>query len=137
MLTQEAPLLGISARAPDGVENVAVFPLGTSATSNGAAASEQPFMLIFSEGLKSQHLALAVSRDLLTWSDRGPLYVAPANWTAGRFGAPHVWVEGDCYWMALMGEYEVKSHRSAIGLLHSMNGHNWTMLPERTGPHPI
>ena len=87
----------MSARAPDGVENVAVFRRRSDA------------VMIYSEGLKSQHLAHAVSKDdLISWQRRGALSVGEARWTAGRYGAPFVWAEGDCWGMALVGEAETQ-----------------------------
>jgi len=122
VLSREAPLIGTSSRAPDGVENVAVFRRRSDA------------VMIYSEGLKSQHLAHAVSKDdLISWQRRGALSVGEARWTAGRYGAPFVWAEGDCWWMALMGEAETQTHQSAIGLLHSSDGVHWQLLPEAAG----
>lgn len=107
--------------------------------------------MIYSEGLEQQHLALATSSDLVRWVDRGRLeLLAPGGaaaahrlasgaaalqrWMAGRYGAPHVWRDpaSGCFTMALMGEYEVASHRSAVGLLTSADGERWELLPERT-----
>ena len=51
ILSTNAPLLGVSERAPDGVENVMVFRTGDHWT------------MIYSEGLANQHLALATSAD--------------------------------------------------------------------------
>ena len=159
VLTRDAPLIGTSERAPDGVENVAVF--------RGPAGR---YVMIYSEGLVSQHLAHAVSDDLIEWSDRGPLQIrATQRWLAGRYGAPFVWRQpagaspfgaaatdsagaetadgvgvadgaagvsataerGGCFWMALMGEAEIETHASFIGLLHSTDGAAWNLLPER------
>jgi hypothetical protein len=55
ILTKDAPLLGRSERAPDGVENVMVFKTGGQWT------------MLYSEGLAAQHLAWATSRDLVTF----------------------------------------------------------------------
>ena len=81
ILSRDAPLLGVSARAPDGVENVAVFP-----TSRGR------YLMIYSEGLAAQHLAHAVSEDDMdTWRDLGPLALPPAaagGWMAGGTARP-------------------------------------------------
>ena len=125
ILSRDAPLLGVSARAPDGVENVAVFP-----TSRGR------YLMIYSEGLAAQHLAHAVSEDDMdTWRDLGPLALPPAaagGWMAGRYGAPFVWREASgCYWMVLMGEYDVRTHQSAFGLLTSADGERWELLPSK------
>ena len=140
--------------------------------------------------LISQHLAHAVSDDLLEWSDRGPIEIrATQRWLAGRYGAPFVWrqpaaasplgtvaaegtadtdetgdtvggasvsggaagagggaggVRGGCFWMVLMGEAELETHASFIGLLRSSDGSTWHLLPERNasrastgvGEHP-
>ncbi|KAL1527246.1 hypothetical protein AB1Y20_015922 [Prymnesium parvum] len=135
ILTRDAPLLGVSARAPDGVENVAIF-----------RGARHKFVMVYSEGLQSQHLAHAVSDDLISWSDQGPLRLhAEQRWLAGRYGAPFVWREpaggpphdeGEaggawCFWMALMGEAELTTHTSFIGLLRSSDGIEWHLLPER------
>lgn len=114
---------------------------------------------------RSQHLAHAVSDDLLHWSDRGPLEIPPSQrWLAGRFGAPFVWRQpidlgqpssppsvvaderaghvaaqgATCFWMALMGEAELATHKSFIGLLFSSDGIHWKLLQERNfryAPH--
>ena len=134
IVTAEKPLLGVSARAPDGVENVAVFR-----RHDGA------YQMIYSEGLVAQHLAFATSRDLYTWHDGGPLKLAGAGpvqagstdvhvqaWMVGRYGAPYVWRDpSGCFRMVLMGEYEVATHRSAVGLLSSADGEQWELLPEK------
>ena len=102
--------------------------------------------MIYSEGLRKQHLAHMESSDLYTWSDLGHLLLTDSTtplprWLQGRYGAPFVWREaedstassghGTCFWMALMGEYSVRTHSSAIGLLYSHNGLQWHLLPER------
>lgn len=95
--------------------------------------------------LEQQHLALAVSADLYTWEDRGPLQLAaaadragapPQLWMRGRHGAPFVWREpSGCLTMALMGESDVETHSSAIGLLTSADdGERWELVEERTPP---
>ena len=129
ILTTDAPLLGASERAPDGVENVAVFARG------GGAGH----VMIYSEGLEQQHLAHMTSDDeMYTWTDRGPLRLAGLGgteshaWLAGRYGAPFVWWEPStrCHLMALMGEYDLKTHRSAFGLLFSPDGERWVLLAD-------
>ena len=163
VLTQAQPLIGTSREAPDGVENVAVF-----------RAAGGGYAMIYSEGLASQHLARAISRDLTSWIKLGRLALpgtadaaatdgdargrttadddeagAPSaaaggvqRWLGARYGAPYVWHEppsgrggaaaGGCYWMTLMGESELRTHTSAIGLLSSPDGVHWTLLPERS-----
>lgn len=95
--------------------------------------------MIYSESLSNQHLAYAVSDDLYTWEDQGPLRLAvsPAEhpWLGGRYGAPYVWREpSGCFLMALMGEYSMSKtayHLSAIGLLASDDGEVWDLAAER------
>ena len=95
--------------------------------------------MIYSESLSNQHLAYAVSDDLYTWEDQGPLRLAvsPAEhpWLGGRYGAPFVWREpSGCFLMALMGEYSMSKtayHQSAIGLLASDDGEVWDLAAER------
>ena len=128
ILTRERPLLGVSERAADGVENVAVFK-----------RRDGRFQMIYSEGLVAQHLAYATSSDLYTWEDGGPLQLdlGQHSWLEGRYGAPFVWREraSGCFMMSLMGEYSMKSayHRSAIGLLSSTDGVRWQLLPPNDG----
>mmetsp|Transcript_100 Transcript_100/g.210 ORF Transcript_100/g.210 Transcript_100/m.210 type:complete len:134 (-) Transcript_100:76-477(-) len=118
ILSEQKPLIGTSERAPDGVENVAIFQ-----RSSGG------FVMIFSEGLAAQHLAYATSIDLMLWQQHGTLEVPKQPWAAGRFGAPYVWAEQGCFYMVLMGEAEVETHDSAFGLLASVDGTtNWTAL---------
>ena len=95
--------------------------------------------MIYSESLSNQHLAYAVSDDLYTWKDQGPLRLAvsPAEhpWLGGRYGAPYVWREpSGCFLMALMGEYSMSKtayHQSAIGLLASDDGEVWDLAAQR------
>ena len=128
ILTPERPLLGVSERAADGVENVAVFK-----------RRDGRFQMIYSEGLVAQHLAYATSSDLYTWEDGGQLQLdlGQHSWLEGRYGAPFVWREkaSGCFMMALMGEYSMKAayHRSAIGLLSSTDGVRWQLLPPKDG----
>jgi len=117
------PLKGVSKRAPDGVENVAVFE------------RDGVYTMIYSEGLQSQHLARMTSTNLIHWKDHGRLrlegvtdFQVPA-WMAGRFGAPYVWRDGDRWAMLLMGEEKpVQKHRSTLGLYFSKDGALWTGL---------
>lgn len=116
ILSREAPLLGVSERAPDGVENIMVFHTGDHWT------------MIFSEGLARQHLAWAVSKDLRTWDVKGEIPIPPQKWMSRKHGAPFVWQEGDAWRMILMGENNDK--RTTFGLLDSPDGLRWTPLPE-------
>lgn len=116
MVSVDAPLFGRSDIAPDGVENVLVF------------RPADQWLMIYSEGLRNQHLALAESDDLFTWTRRGVLDIAPQAWMAHRYGAPSVWREGDTWQMLLMGEDTEK--RGSIGLLTSADGLTWNPLPE-------
>lgn len=113
----DAPLLGVSEHAPDGVENVMVFHAGGR------------WIMIFSEGLANQHLAYATSSDLVHWERVGQLGLSRQWWMKHRYGAPFVWREGDRWVMALMGE-ATPGNRSYLGLLHSSDGIHWTLCPE-------
>jgi len=116
ILTTNAPLIGVSERAPDGVENVMIF------------RTDDHWTMIFSEGLANQHLALATSTDLMTWKLEGPIELPRQKWMAHKYGAPFVWQEDNQWLMILMGENTV-SH-TAFGLLTSPDGEKWTLLPE-------
>jgi sucrose-6-phosphate hydrolase SacC (GH32 family) len=116
ILTRDAPLLGRSERAPDGVENVMVFRTGDHWT------------MIYSEGLARQHLALATSDDLRSWKPEGPLEIGHQAWMTRKHGAPFVWRDDSVWRMILMGENEQK--RTTFGLLTSPDGTSWTLLPE-------
>ena len=118
ILTPEAPLMGFSDRAPDGVENTMVFKNGDHWT------------MIFSEGLAAQHLAWATSTNLLDWQPQGELAIPRQSWNQTKFGAPYVWREPDQWVMMLMGTQ--KTDRTTFGLLTSRDGINWKMLPEGT-----
>lgn len=118
ILTQDAPLLGRSERAPDGVENVMVYRTGDHWT------------MLFSEGLRKQHLAWATSTDLRAWEVRGTVAVPRQSWMEVKYGAPFVWPEGKGWAMILMGEN--KLNRTTFGLLTSPDGVRWTPLPEKT-----
>jgi len=109
-------MIGISERAPDGVENTMVFRTGDHWT------------MIYSEGLAAQHLALATSQDLRTWKFEGPIEIARQKWTALKYGAPFVWRDGSQWVMILMGTN--KEDRTTFGLLTSPDGKAWKLLPE-------
>lgn len=116
ILSAKAPLLGVSERAPDGVENVMVFRTGDRWT------------MIYSEGLADQHLALANSTDLREWKLAGPLELPRQKWMVRKYGAPFVWRETDQWLMILMGQSA--TGRTTFGLLTSPDGTRWTPLPE-------
>jgi hypothetical protein len=124
----EDPLMGISPEAPDGVENVMVFPRGAEWT------------MIFSEGLQAQHLAWASSPDLYRWKREGLISIPRQAWMARKFGAPFVWQEDGRWFMILMGEEQGASpdlirngtYATRFGLLHSCDGLNWSICPERS-----
>jgi len=116
ILTKDAPLMGQSERAPDGVENTMVFKTGDEWT------------MIFSEGLEKQHLAIATSKDLIAWTIKGPINLPRQKWMANKYGAPFVWRDGDIWRMILMGEDANK--RTTFGLLSSRDGREWQLLPE-------
>ena len=120
ILTPTAPLLGHSAGAPDGVENVMVFRTG------------EHWTMIYSEGLATQHLALATSGDLRTWKLEGPIEIPRQRWMARKYGAPFVWRDGAEWRMILMGENDRR--RTTFGLLSSPDGRHWVPLPEHA-PH--
>ncbi len=116
ILTHDAPLLGGSDRAPDGVENTMIFRTGDHWT------------MIYSEGLARQHLALATSKDLLDWKVEGPIELPSQKWFTRKYGAPFIWRE-DAHWLLiLMGTND--RDRTTFGLLSSTDGQKWTLLPE-------
>lgn len=112
------PLIENYDRAPDGVENVVVYRAGGQ------------WVMMLSEGIAEQHIAYAVSDDLLTWDIKDVVPVPKQDWLAYRHGAPYVWQEDDHYYMVLMGE-ESPDNRSSLGLLHSSDGFNWEIIPEK------
>ena len=117
ILTPDAPLISYSQEAPDGVENTMIFRTGNHWT------------MIYSEGLEAQHLAYATSPDLVKWTLQGPIKIPRQHWMARKFGAPYVW-RGENQWlMILMGTGE--SDRTTFGLLTSLDGIKWKLLPER------
>jgi len=115
--TLDVPLIGYSDEAPDGVENTMIFRTGDHWT------------MIYSEGLKAQHLAYATSPDLMKWKLEGPIEIPRQTWMAHRYGAPFVWRDRDRWLMILMGED--KNSRTTFGLLASVDGKKWDLLPER------
>lgn len=117
ILTPDSPLMGRD-RAPDGVENVVIYRAGGK------------WLMMLSEGMENQHLALAESQDLITWRPAGIVEIAPQPWFSFRHGAPFIWQEEDRYYMVLMGE-EDASHRSSLGFLTSADGFKWEVLPSR------
>ena len=116
ILTPDAPLIGFSDSAPDGVENTMIFRTGDHWT------------MIYSEGLESQHLALATSPDLIKWKLEGPIESPRQKWMARKFGAPFVWKDGSQWMMILMGTND-KDH-TTFGLLTSPDGRRWQLLDE-------
>lgn len=116
ILTKNAPLIGTSKEAPDGVENIMILRTGDHWT------------MIYSEGLAAQHLAYATSKDLENWKLEGPLEVHRQSWMARKYGAPFVWQEDGRWMMILMGENA--KGRTTFGLLTSPDGKKWTPLPE-------
>ena len=116
ILSAAAPMIGVSDRAPDGVENITVYKAGAE------------WLMVYSEGLAAQHLALASSKDLRTWKLEGPVEIARQGWLATKYGAPFVWKDDDGWMMILMGESS--RGRTTFGLLASADGRRWTLLPE-------
>ncbi len=116
--TVDAPLIGISERAPDGVENITIFCTGDHWT------------MLYSEGLIDQHLALATSRDLTNWTLEGAIDIPRQDWYSRKLGAPFVWPEADRLLMVLMGEDTWG--RTTFGVLTSADGRAWLPLPERS-----
>lgn len=116
VLSEREPLIGISERAPDGVENVTVFKVG------------ETWVMIYSEGMANQHLAVAESPDLVHWDLRGAIDVPRQSWMVRRYGAPYVWPEADRWIMILMGVD--RESRTSFGLLWSEDGRRWIPLPE-------
>lgn len=117
MLTPNAPLIGYSEEAPDGVENTMIFRTGDHWT------------MIYSEGLEAQHLAYATSPDLMKWALHGPIAIPRQHWTARKYGAPYVWREKNQWLMILMGTSS--ADRTTFGLLTSPDGIHWRLLPEQ------
>ena len=117
ILTKDAPLIGRSETAPDGVENVAVFRM------------DDLWTMIYSEGLAKQHLALAESPDLVNWTPRGPVEIPHQQWLKAKHGAPFIWKEGEIWLMLLMGQND--QGRTTLGMLYSRDGIRWEGCAER------
>lgn len=115
--TVGSPLIGASETAPDGAENITIF------------RKQDEWVMIYSEGLIEQHLAYAVSQDLIHWEQKGKIDVEVQNWLTVRYGAPFVWKEEKKWMMILMGED--KYNHTTFGLLSSEDGINWQMLKEK------
>jgi sucrose-6-phosphate hydrolase SacC (GH32 family) len=118
MLTPQEPMLGISAAAPDGCENVMVIRTG------------QQWTMIYSEGLTDQHLAVTQSPDLMTWTRLGAIDLPRQPWMARRYGAPFIWREPEGWVMILMGEDDAR--RTTFGLLGSPDGVHWRLVAARS-----
>lgn len=115
--TEEAPMIGRSASAPDGAENIVVFRNASS------------WVMIYSEGLVDQHLAYGISEDLYHWNWMGKVDVERQKWNRVKYGAPFVWKENEGNWMMiLMGHGE--DHKTTFGLLFSKDGIHWNSLRE-------
>ena len=117
ILTPDEPILGISNDAPDGVENVMVI------------RTDGVWTMVYSEGLKNQHLAYAHSPDLIHWTRQGEINIQVQSWMSVKYGAPFIWREPEQWVMILMGENP--GGRTTFGLLTSPDGFAWTPLPER------
>jgi hypothetical protein len=117
--SSDKAIFGFSTRAPDGCENVSVFK------------AKNDWIMIYSEGLEKQHLALASSKDLLTWKEEGLLELEHQAWNQKKSGAPFVWCEGDKLKMLLMGTDE--QDHTTLGLLEASvsNVKSWKMLPQK------
>lgn len=111
------PLIGCYEDAPDGVENVVVFQ------------EAGQWVMIYSEGLKDQHLAYAVSEDLYKWELKGKIEIPKQKWISTKYGAPFVWKEEGQWIMILMGDGE--DHKTTFGLLTSPDGIHWDILKEK------
>jgi sucrose-6-phosphate hydrolase SacC (GH32 family) len=100
---------------PDGAENIDVVRDGDH------------WLMIYSRGLKNQHLAYAVSTDLVAWTFKDDIAIDRQWWMERRYGAPSVWRGADRWWTPLMGE-DAKAF-ARVGLLTSPDGVRWTVLP--------
>ena len=114
--TVDSPLIGTCEDGPDGAENVTVF------------RNNNEWVMIYSEGLKSQHLAYITSKDLIHWGNKGKITIPEQSWMSTRYGAPYVWKEDEYWVMILMGE-DGNSH-TTFGLLTSKDGIIWEALSE-------
>ena len=129
ILTREKPLIGETPEGPDGVENIAIVETGDH------------FTMIYSEGLRRQHLARATSRDLLRWELQGRIDFESQAWMRYGQGAPTVWRENDHYYMLAMGtaprdimidgRYRTTQAETTLGLFHSPDCIQWTPAAER------
>lgn len=81
-----------------------------------------------------------LSKDLFEWENQGSLlFLDHAHqgaerplWSSARFGAPFVWqCHDDEWWMVVMGESDIKTHRSSLGLFRSKDGLVWEPLPSK------
>ncbi len=117
ILTVDEPLIGVGKDAPDGVENIVVI------------RQDNEWIMIYSEGLKNQHLATGKSKDLYAWNFEGKIEIEAQKWIETKYGAPFVWKEKDQWLMILMGENA--ENITTFGLLTSLDGVNWKMLPEK------
>ena len=116
ILTPDAPLIGFSESAPDGVENTMI------------TRTDDHWTMIYSEGLEDQHLALATSPDLMNWKLEGPIELPRQKWMSRKYGAPYVWRDGSQWLMILMGTDD--KDRTTFGLLISSDGREWKLLSE-------
>ena len=114
--TVDSPLIGTCEDGPDGAETVTVF------------RNNNEWVMIYSEGLKSQHLAYITSKDLIHWGNKGKITIPEQSWMSTRYGAPYVWKEDEYWVMILMGE-DRNSH-TTFGLLTSKDGIIWEALSE-------
>jgi len=112
ILTPDAPLLGFSETAPDGVENLTIF------------READHWVMLYSEGLEKQRLARAISKDLRNWTKEGAVALPPGRWRERKHGAPFVWREGERWRMLLMGTNP--ENRTSFGLLESTDGQTWS-----------
>ena len=123
IVSQEAPLIGPEPDALDGAENIDVV------------RDNDHWLMIYSRGLRNQHLAYAVSTDLLHWEFKGPIAMTKQWWMERRYGAPSIWKEPDGWRMLLMGEDTQAIAR--VGLLRSDDGIAWSLLPAEPKPTEI
>lgn len=116
ILTPDAPIIGFSESAPDGVENTMIIRTGDHWT------------MIYSEGLADQHLAIASSPDLIEWKLEGPIKIPRQKWMSRKFGAPFIWREGSQWLMILMGTND--KDQTTFGLLTSNDARRWKPIGE-------
>jgi sucrose-6-phosphate hydrolase SacC (GH32 family) len=125
ILTPSQPMLGITERAPDGSENVMVIRTGPDNSPN-------KWTMIYSEGLAAQHLAYAISSDLLHWQIGEIIQLLSQPWMEVKHGAPFVWRESERWWMILMGED--RQGQTSFGLLHSTDAIHWDAVKKDISP---